>query len=83
MTQIGKPVIFHTCVNNHYDNRCPGREYGTLGKKEDEAEDTRRKEIPPTNASVNITIGEYWGDDISNRRLLKNIRKYDKGKVLI
>ena len=50
MTRTVKPVICHICGKNHYANRCPGREDGTPGKKAEKAEDTPRKEIPPTKA---------------------------------
>ena len=62
MTQTGKPVICHICGKNNYSNICPDREDGTPGKKEDTAEDTPRTETPPTKASVNLKIGEDWGD---------------------
>ena len=58
MTRTGKPVICHICGNNQYTNRCPDREDVTPGKKEDKAENTPRKEIPPTKVSVNLIIGE-------------------------
>ena len=56
-------MIFHICGKNHYANRFPDREDRTPVKKDDKAEDTPRKESPPTKASVNLTIGEDWGDD--------------------
>ena len=39
------------------------REDRTPVKKDDKAEDTPRKESPPTKASVNLTIREDWGGD--------------------
>ena len=36
----------------------------------DKAEDTPRKEIPPTKASVNLTIGEDWGDNTNYGSLI-------------
>ena len=34
-----------------------------MKKNADKAEDTPRTETPPTKASVNMTIGEYWEED--------------------
>ena len=70
MKQTGKPVIFHICGENQYANRCPYREDGTPGKKADKAEDNPRKESPPTKASVNLKIGEDWGDDTNYGALI-------------
>ena len=61
--RTGKPVICHICGRNHYANRCPDREEITPGKKADKAEEKPKKEIPPTKASVNLTIEEDWDDD--------------------
>ena len=61
MTRIGKTMIFHICGKNHYASRCPDMEDVTPGKKSDKAQDTPRKETPPTKASVNLTIGNTGG----------------------
>ena len=70
MTRMGKPLICHICGKNHYADRCPDREDRTPVKKDDKAEDTPRKEIPPTKASVNLTIREDWGGDANYRGLM-------------
>ena len=41
----------------------PDREDCTPGEELNKADDTPRKEIPPTKASVNLTIREDWGDE--------------------
>ena len=63
LTRIGKPVIFHICGKNNYAKMCPDREEIKPGKKADKAEETPKKESPPTMASVNLTIREDWGDN--------------------
>ena len=62
MTRSGKSVICHICGKNHYANRCPDREEIVSKKKAEKVEDTPKKESTPKKASVNVTIGEDWGD---------------------
>ena len=66
MTKLGKPLICHICGSNHYVNRCPKREDIVPEKKSDKIKDTPKKEGAPTKASVNVSIGEYWGGDDTN-----------------
>ena len=65
MTITGKPLICHICGNNQYANRCPYREESTPINKAGKAEESPKKESPPTKASVNLTIGEDWVYDTS------------------
>ena len=57
LTRTGKPVICHIYGKNRYTNRCPDREESAPEKKADNAVKNPKKEIPPTNTSVNLTIG--------------------------
>ena len=63
ITQSGKPVVCHICINNHYVNRCPDREDSASKKNAEKVEETLKKESAPVKASFNLTIGEDWGDD--------------------
>ena len=56
-------MICHICGKNNYANMCPDREEITQGKKANKAEETPKKEVPPTKVSVNLTIREDWEDD--------------------
>ena len=56
-------MICHICGDNNYANRFLDREESAPEKKADKVEDTPKKEIAPTKASVNVTLGEEWGDD--------------------
>ena len=63
ITCSGKPFICHICGKNHCANRCPHREESTPEKESDKVKDTPKMESAPTKVSVNVTIGEDWGDD--------------------
>ena len=63
LTQAGKPVIFHIFGKSHCFNRCPYREESAPENKADKADETPKKKIFPTKASVNVTIGEDWDND--------------------
>ena len=70
LTRTENPVICHICGNNHYANRCPDREEITSGRKVYKAEETPKKESPPTKASVNLKIGEDWRGDTNYGALM-------------
>ena len=63
VTRSSKPFICHICGNNHYTNRFPDREESAPRNKSEKVEDTPKKEITPTKAPFNMTIGEDWGDN--------------------
>ena len=56
-------MICHICGKNHYDNRYLYNEEIIPGNYVDKAEETPKKEIPPTKASINLMIGENWEGD--------------------
>ena len=56
-------MVCDLCGKNHYSNRCPDREKSAPEKKSDKVKDTPKKKSAPTKASVNVTIGQDWGDD--------------------
>ena len=70
MTRSGKPVICHTCGKYHYANRCLDREESAPENKAYKVEDTPKKESAPTKASVNVAIGEDWGDNTNYSGLM-------------
>ena len=50
--------------------QVPGQGRRHTRKTAEKDEDNPRKEIPPTKASVNLKIGEDWGDDTNYAGLM-------------
>ena len=46
ITQSGKPVVCHICINNHYVNRCPDREDSASKKKQKRLRTPSRRKAP-------------------------------------
>ena len=63
ITRSGNPVICHVCSNNHYANMCPDREQSASKKSQKSLRTPARMKVSPQKVSVNVTIGEDWGDD--------------------
>ena len=70
VTRSSKPFLCHICGNNHYTNRFPDREESAPRNKSEKVEDTPKKEITPTKAPFNMTIGGDWGDNADYRGLM-------------